>query len=147
MLLFFDFLVGTIQHRHDMTWLRSWLSFMRNIYHFWRPLMTLEMNRLKSFQNCFLGETSWLRKVLAMPEKDVLMVTATLKDWKDFVSRLRIGMQDEYFTRSVFRGTKFSQGCFKVKGRERQISLVRAPCNILTAQPCKQRSLFVKGST
>ena len=82
-----------------------------------------------------------------MPEKDVLMVTATLKDWKDFVPRLRIGMQDEYFTRSLFRGTKLSQGCFNVRGRERQISLVMAPCNILTAQPCKQRSLFVKGST
>lgn len=136
---FFYFLVGTIQNRHDMTWVRSWLSFMRNIYHFWRPLMTLAMNRF--------GETSWLRKVLAMPEKDVLMVTATLKDWKDFVPRLRIGMQDEYFTRSLFRGTKLSQGCFNVRGRERQISLVMAPCNILTAQPCKQRSLFVKGST
>lgn len=72
-----------------------------------------------------------------MPEKDLLMVTATLKDWKDFVPRLRIGMQDEYFTRSVFRGTKLSQGCFNVRGRERQSSLVMAPCNILTAQPCK----------
>ena len=73
-----------------------------------------------------------------MPEKGVLMVTAILKDWKDLFLRLRSGMQDEYFIRSVFRGTKLSQGCFKVRSRERQISLVRAPCNILTVQPCKQ---------
>ena len=47
-----------------------------------------------------------------MPEKGVLMVTAILKDWKDLFLRLRSGMQDEYFIRSVFRGTKLSQGCF-----------------------------------
>lgn len=74
--------------------------------------------QVEILQKLFFGGDQ--RNVLGMPDKDVLMATATLRDWKDLSPRLKIGMQVEYFIRSVkiiiismFREKKLQPELFK----------------------------------
>ena len=67
--------------------------------------------QVEILQRLFFGGDQLTEERACNARQGRVMVTAILKDWKDLFPMLRSGMQDEYFIRSVFRGTKLSQGC------------------------------------